>query len=509
MNTKSSSLSTRTSSIEEVHSATFFEFIGHVGFKDNQEIRSALKMADIGSSDFIEINPITIAIKAKIFSIEGNLIDALRQFKIAHHGALTNYNRKKHYQSDNLLAYIKFEYAVFYKKIFEFHLASDLLLEAKYLATDSNLCLLIDYELLLIELEHLHSIPEDEVIKTLELIEKRGILVTYIFGYLRLGEINRKLKKYPESKKYYSKAIGLAKKYNYSYLEQTINNSIGLIELSTGDIPKAIKTLSAIVETTKSFYLKSLAMENIALAYILKDSKEIAINYAHEALTISLDHGVFDRIPGQAMFIGDVYIRKFQQPERAEYFYKTACDHALSLAENGLPLHGQRMQAVKRYMDFIKQHPRQSNANELTTDVFSFALGKSWSELTDIFKFNLIVYHRQLHRKMKAILNNIDLTLASFNSKQNRLKRNGFVLPNLKFKEIKYDDPRYSNSLQDYIRRMKNKTWSGALKTFEKEVMIYLYSNNNYNKRKLSKAIDFSYSHTLIKMKELEIPSNK
>lgn len=499
----------RASSIEEVHSEKFATLLGHVGFTIDSSARRTLVGAYHENLHDLPNNQLAMAISAKIESVEGNLLSAYILLQKAHREALLmNFDISNSGNVDTL-AYIKYEYANLFYKINEFERAWDLFLEAKGLALDENLKLLVEYSLKIIASDNGVGISVDEVNSTLDELKEAGMLVPFILGKMRLGIQHKNNKNVKEALKEFAIAKKHALEIEYPYLYHNVMNSVGRVELSRGNLELAYQTFQEVYEETDSYYLSSIAIENMSVVNYYKNEYDTAINQCHEALATSIDHSIISRIPGQAIFLGDMYLKKIKAPQRAKYFYQTAFDYSLKYAEMGLPLRGQRMIAVNRYMEFVQQFPSISTGKTTDNDVFKFAIGKSWNDITDIFKLNLIIYHRQLHRKVAPMLDKMKLTLPQYNSKQNLLKKKGYTLPNMKFRNPKYEDPAYSLDLQDYIGRMKDKSWDAATKQFEVEVMTYLYSASNFNKSTLSKALDFSYSHTLLKMKELEIQSIK
>lgn len=497
----------RTSSQEEVHSNVFFEFVGHFGFSVSADLRRSILMAKHEFIDDSALPLLSFAIKGKLYSIEGNIMAAYNEFTKGHALALQQYNKDKAKLGEQL-AYIKFEFAVFLKKIGEYVRAKETLLEAQSITESPLLSKLIKYQLLIL------CYKKEKIAEARESIEEYlddfksiGLLTTVIFGYQQLGVVARGLREYDKAMEYFNNALKLEIEIGYDYIRHIVTNSICQLYIAKKDFNQAIPTLQEICIEANSNYVKTYTLENISLAYFQMNETELAISNCQEALSISLDHQIVDRIPGQANFIGELYYKKLNEPRLAKFYYQTAFQHALKYSELGFAIKGARLQAINCYMDFIKSTGEQSSGESSAPNIFEFAIGKTWAELTDFFKFNLVIYHRKVNKSVDGIVHGLNLSRASFNGKQVLLKKRGFQLPNIRILKPVFDDPHINQEIQDYIGKLKDKSWEGALGTFEKEVMSFLYAHNNYNKRTLSNALDFSYSHTLLKMRELDIPS--
>ncbi len=500
-------LSNETLSRKESFFKSEFEFIENLGFSLSEEAKNSTILSENTYSKIDSSEPLVYTVIGKFKLIDGRLPEAFSMLKKAHRLAINQYSPDCSADFSDRLAYTKLELAVFFRTIAESETAVDLLTEAGKFTSHSKLTALIAYENDLLKFANHPNEFRDSITKQFSGFKSMNLNPVIIAGYLTLGQNAISQKEYKKAVKYLNKGLKLISGSAYPDVRHSFNNELGLVEVKKGNYSTGIRMLQQVYESSACSCSKSVTSEYIALANLLQGEYESAVNFAHEALSISLNNGIFDRIPSQAVFIGDIYNRKFQQPQRAGYFYKTASDYAMKTAEMGLPLKGKRLQAVLTYMDYIKSHAPLTPKKDTIQDILEFTRGKSWLDFTDIFKFNLIIYHRQMNRKIDLLLEKIDLSRASFNSKQTILKKRGFVLPNMKFKNPEYSDPHHQQTLQDYISDLDDKTWNSAVKTFETDAMKFLYAACNYNKRILSKELDFSYPHTLLKMKELEISS--
>ena len=483
------------------HQVDFAEQFGIIVPESYNEV----DLASILHTDQQEFSPICYAVIGKAHFLEGDLIAALKYFRKAHTLALT----AKDANNPNIMTYIKYELGAFWAAVESADLAYQYLLEARVLTSDENLKSLIDCEIAYNSLFQDLNYSGHQIDAAIKGLQNKGLELACSFFYLKLGEYFINNQEFDKAHHHLDHAKETAAKTKYEFLKQRILLATSFTNLAVAGNDTSTEKKDQIKNQLESPYLRTLHSELSARAHIIKKENELAVNDLYEALTISLEYGIIERRIAQSLFLGKIKSEYVNAPNEAYYHYQTAYSLTCELLKCGFPLKGIRQRALHEYMDFIKTPALTDQLSKSTDDVLDFAIGKSWLELTDIFKFNLIVYHRQLNRKLSAMLEKIDLTQASFNSKQILLKKRRFVLPNMKYKKPVYDDPNYSQDLQDYIARLEDKTWAGATKKFEKEVMQYLYANNNYNKTHLSKALGFSYSHTLLKMNALEIPSYK
>ena len=481
------------------HQVDFAEQFGIIVPESYNEV----DLASILHTDQQEFSPICYAVIGKAHFLEGDLIAALKYFRKAHTLALTSKDAK----NPDIIVYTKYELGAFWAALESADLAYQYLLEARLLTSDENLRALIDCEIAYNSLSQDLNYPVSQIDAAIKGLQTKGLELASSFFHLKLGEYFINNKEFDKALHHLDHAKKTAATTNYEYLKQRIQLATSFTNMAADCKETNTKRKDQIKTQVESPFLRTLHSELSARAHLLNKENELAVNDLYEALTVSLEYRIIEKRIAQSLFLGKIKSEYVNAPNEAYYHYQTAFSLTCELLENGLPLKGIRQRALNEYMDFVKTPALTDQLSKSTDDVFDFANGKTWLELTDIFKFNLIVYHRQLNRKLRAMLAKIDLTQASFNSKQVLLKKRGFVLPNMKYKKITYDDPNYSQDLQDYIGRLKDKTWPGGIKHFEKEIMQYLYAKNNYNKTHLSKVLGFSYSHTLLKMNALEIPS--
>ena len=486
----------------EVHYNHQVDFAEQFGI-NVPESYNEVDLASILQANNQEFSPICYVVIGKAHFLEGDLIAALKYFRKAHTLALTS----KDANNPNIIAFIKYKLGAFWASMGSTDLAFQYLLEAKVHTSNENLRTLIDCEIAYNSLSQDLNYPVSQIDTAIKGLQTKGLVLARSFFHLKLGEYFINNQEFDKALHHLNHAKKTAAKTQYEFLKLRTQLATSLANLLADGKDTNTDKKDQIKSQLESPYLRTLHSELSARAHIIKKENELAVNDLYEALTISLEYGIIERRIAQSLFLGKIKSEYVNAPNEAYYHYQTAYSLTCELLKCGFPLKGIRQRALNEYMDFVKTPALTDQLSKSTEVVFDFAIGKTWLELTDIFKFNLIVYHRQLNRKLSAMLEKIDLTQASFNSKQILLKKRRFVLPNMKYKKPVYDDPNYSQDLQDYIARLKDRTWAGGIKHFEKEIMQYLYAKNNYNKTHLSKALGFSYSHTLLKMNALEIPS--
>lgn len=492
-------------SVVQIQYTTLYDYIRHLGFTEDNEIRRSLLQMNPHLIQDSRLVPMVYTLQAKSCSLNGNSLKAFKGFKTAEKLALDSCLSKDIPEIHEVLAYVKFEFAVFYRSLGEIDLADNLLRGARSHAHGDAVIRSIDYQLALIRYEQNGGENFSEINEMLSNFLNNHVFATYVLGKFYLGEIHRKKKDFTASETYLKEAHDLAIQYNYGYIQYLIKNSIGLLMMAREQYDEALSCFESIRNFTNGFFILSLANENIAAVYYHLGQYDSAVTYCYAALNISIDNDVLTRVPGQAVFLGDMYRRKLNQPEKARFFYRLAFEKSLSYSELGLPLSGQRLIAVKRYMRFLESHTGLQLNSAGKPGVFEFTAGKTWQEISDIFKYNLICFYKLRCSTRSDVVKGLKMTASAYASNHTRLALKGFILPALKQSSEQSTQPNYRMELQEFIAGMKDRSWTSAVETFEKEVLETLFEKYRNNKSRLSGALKFSYPNLLKKLKHYEI----
>jgi hypothetical protein len=136
-------------------------------------------------------------------------------------------------------------------------------------------------------------------------------------------------------------------------------------------------------------------------------------------------------------------------------------------------------------------------------DTFSFAIGKSWVEIKDLFHYNWILYHKKLNGSGDRLLKSIGMKKPTFYSLHRKLANRGYLFPDFRRKNIEFPDNHLLPELQDYISSFEDKKWSATNKAFDQDVIRFLYHQYGYKKTKLAEVLGLGYSAVIDKTREI------
>ncbi len=494
-----------SASVEQVHTVDFLEFISQIGFYQFNQLKPA--NVDVDSIEDEKLRTIFIAGKAKMFSLEGNFLatkllmdratnDARRQYILKSAGTDTKVK-------DDVFAYVKYEAGLFHRKIMELSTSEQYFQDAEGLVDSSNLKSLIQYQL---ETLHVERNPDSDVRKLVRIVndfKNRDLLIMHILGLHRLGIIHRTRKRFDEAFEYYSQAIEFAKENHYDYLIWLVKNAIGFLKLQLGEYDEALSIFQLYKDRSKSFYIQSIMTENIALIYYNQKNFKLAVDYCYKALDISLKNHVYSQITNECLFLADTYEKHFKQPIKAKYYYKLGYDQAILQVTHGLKMAGSLSEAVNKYVEFLQNYFPEKSGAELPGHIFDFALNMEWQEIKDLFQYNLVVYHKLEIKPEEDLFSKLNMKSTTYYSLQAKLAKKGFAIPDFRKKEIQFAGDQILESLQGYIRNLRDVTWEGANKSFEKDMFRFLFRKYGYQKTKLSKVLNLSYPVVVARTKEL------
>ena len=234
------------------------------------------------------------------------------------------------------------------------------------------------------------------------------------------------------------------------------------------------------------------------------EEKEGNLNRASElileALKLSIKLDNIDLIPGEYLYLGQVYENHYNDFEQAEYYYKQGYDHAMRYASHGISLTGDRKNVVDAYVKFIKRQQASSAPSKPSKpiDHFAFSQGKPWKEIKDIFQHQLICYHQGYQQNSKALANKLSMPPSTLYSLQDRLKKKGYQLPD---KNATGDIE--NHNLFSFIEEHEDLTWEAINSIFEREIIHYLYEKYGYNKQRMAQVLKLSYPSIITKTREL------
>lgn len=343
------------------------------------------------------------------------------------------------------------------------------------------------------------SIGLNSYIAVVKEIESIGLLPLACLGWRVAGIIARDQNQISRSREYTSRAFKLADENDLGILFHNVLMSKAVSALRWGEHEYARELFAQISNSNPNDVQQAIINENLAVIEQKEGQTEKAISLIEETLplTLKLDHIVM--VPAEAHFLGEQYEHHHKDLDQAEYYYRIGYEHATRYAEHGISLTGDRKAVVDAYMNLLRKKSKSTPAiSERIPNRFSFAEGKSWKQIRDIFQHQLILFHSQDTQNRKQIARTLNMPPTTLYSLQSRLEKRGYLLP------AKGETPAETiEPVQDYIEEHDDLSWTEINEIFEREMMHYLYEKYGYNKQRMATILELSYPALLNKTREI------
>lgn len=483
------------SSIERIHTQEYITFISQIGFVHPGRVKVIFNQSEGTLAKNSDLSAIVLAGKAKISHLEGNYHLAQKYMSQAFKIARKQWKVSPSAASRNALAYVHYESGVFYRCLYAHDLAISEYEQAKTLTSSSKLKLLCDFSITRMAIQEGNDSLLNKLISLLERIKQANLIVNYVLGLQNLGVLLHGLERYDEAEKYLIQARGLAIKHDLQYLVWTCNNSIGLLLHKQEKYAEATAHFEGFIDSVESHYIKTLAQKNLALRYRVNGEYDRAIELCKNTLEYARIQGVFAEIPGLAVLIG-MLIRDYgnNRPE-AYHFFKMGYDESMKQKEQGLPISGPRLRAVKGFVKFVDSYMPDVLKKLPVENYFEWTINRSWVEIQDVFMYNLFVYHFIHTGTGKKTFDHLKIKSATFYSIAKRMRdARGIKFPDLKDANAEFPPELYIQSMQQYVELTRESTFKEVRAQFESDVWEYMFRVSGYNKMRLSKSLDLSYS---------------
>lgn len=342
--------------------------------------------------------------------------------------------------------------------------------------------------------------PISNMIPHIKNLEQMGFYLNASLGYKWTGYLNLERKNYKEAHKWFEHAITLAEKHKSEYQIQQISNSIGYLYYLQNRLEEAELKLSKIRIETQIDPIIPIRNENLALIFLARKDYNKAVSLLKDALIVSTELDSIRHLPGELHYLGHLYETYYKDFEQAEFYYKQAHDHSMRYARHGISLTGDRKEAVEEYVRFMEERKvgRSPASSQKRSSDLTFAGGKTWKEIKDIFHHQLILYHRQTIKSSKALALKMGLPPSTLYSIQERLKKRGYLLPG---RTSQPADQKHA--LFNFIEENQDLSWEEINTIFEREMIHYLYEKYGYNKQRMAQILDLSYPSIITKTREL------
>ncbi len=489
--------------IEAFHSRDFITFISQAGFAHPGQMRVIFEQPDNVTQINPSLQPVIIAGKAKIASLEGNLHLASEYIDEALNLAEHENKLSKDNSSRATLAYVHYEYGLFFNLLNSPQQAKLHFVLAKDLTSSGKLLSLLEFQFELLVLNSGSKTNLNRLVRLVEKFKSQKFTTMHVLGLHWLGVKSFDWRRYDEAELYFKEALYLAEQENFQYITWMIKNHLGLLLHKRKKFQASVSYFESFIDSVESHYAKTIVMKSLAIRYHLHGEKEKAITLCKDGLELAQIHNVFSVIPTYAWLIGDLITDFASSPKEAFHYYKLGYEESMRQQETGLPLTGQRLTAVKKYTEYVTSQLPESFNNITVANYFEWAKGKTWVRVQDLFHYNFFVYHF-IHTGIgQKTFKHLDMISTTFYSLAKRMRDlRGISFPDLKDADMTLPPDLYIDSLQKYVQLHRDKTFKEANAQFEHDIYEYLFKESGYNKKLLSKSLDLSYSVVLKNTKQ-------
>ncbi len=488
-----------TQAVESVHTNEFLEFISQVGYFSVEKLKDAFLSFDENCIHDVNTKAIVNVARAKMCYLEGNYLAAIKIFNQV-------FDLIPQFETDEeneIYSFINYEYALYLFSLYDYDTSKKYFKKAKIQAQSQSLKSLIEYQLETINIKMEKGLNLAKIKNLSCLFKSNNILVMHALSLHRIGIFYREAQKYKKAEWYFLQTLKIAKKNNYKRLITNAHIALGFLALAQNKYKCSQIIFEFALKHVESKYQKTLIYENLALIEYNLGRYSKSIDQIKRAYDTSIKYNVLSRIIEESLFLGDVYDENIKDTQSAVYYYKKAYEFSITQLKFGMSYTGVRVRGVEVFVRYLMKLGKHEF---LTPEIFySFALGKSWKEITDIFHYNIIMFHRKQNKNINEILSDLNLNRNTFYSVQNRLKQHGYFFPDSRSRILDFASDRIIPGIQDYLKQKNITDWQLVNKAFQADILKFLYERYGYKKNNLAENLKLSYPAVLEKLKSINI----
>ncbi|MCH7612286.1 MAG: hypothetical protein IIB45_02885 [Candidatus Marinimicrobia bacterium] len=478
----------RLNIVDQEQKEFFLDYLNQAGFFNLEELHPLYKQSSPEQIDDIRLKVVMMAGIGKNLSLEGDFIEAKRSLDAAQEIAEKNLDTIK----EDCLAFIYYEHGLFYSIVGDYLNAKRYVILAKTHAVSKNLELLIDFQIEFFNAHKSSHVDVQGLLPFLNEFQTRNMHYMEVMVLVRLGIIYEGRKDWKNADYYFREGLKIAKEKNIYYLMDMIHNSIGFTHANKGEYNQALNVLNSALEDVKSYYYRTLMMENIGYVYYQKlDYKAASVHYL-EAYNYAKAHNVISQLPEECLFLGDCY-KQMGNVQQALLYYKLGYDHAFHQIVEGFGLNGYRKKAMTTYQTYLERMIYRKFDGQSLENPFEFSLGKEWREIRNLFQYHLIMHHKEKSFSRDLFLTRLEMKSSTYYTLQSKLKKQGFQIPGIKEVNVSIPDDVVIETLNLYIRNnLEQLNWVESNMLFEKDIFSYLYRQYGFQKNRLGAALNLS-----------------
>ncbi len=476
--------------------SAYLDYLDEAGFYHLKELK---QLSVDFHPDFVEDQGLKVVILAGIgkhATLNGNLPKAVDSFKKAINIVKQNSASIQH----DYIAFLYYEYATLFHFFGDQSGIHDCIKKGKQYAESDTMIALINY------IEAMHN-PDtfsiDDLIERVNVFKDMKKYSSYVVGLFRIGVAYEDKQDFISAAKYFDLALNKATEKKNLFMVDQLHNAISFLYILMNHMDKGIDYLLKHIVDVESHYTRVLMTENTAYAYFLKNDYKTSAEKFLEAYNIAKINHVVSQLPEECTFLGKCYDH-LNEPQQALAYYKMAYDHAQEQISDGFSCSGVRHDAMNAYVAYLETIAFRKFEDKPAEDLFQFALGKPWKEIVSIFQYHFMMVHLRKTNIKDELFKQLKMKPSTFFSTKSRLKKLGFILPNIKDKSKEFDSQYKTDALRLYIENnLINLSWKDAHKRFEKDVFRFLFQQYGFQRRKMENILQLSYPSVWVKLKEI------
>jgi len=300
--------------------------------------------------------------------------------------------------------------------------------------------------------------------------------------YVYISDFNK-------AEKYFDEAMSIAVEHELIDHQNEVVNDRGWMWIQQQQYDRARTLFDKHIQKELSPYLMSLALQNIGYLEIERENYREAIKFHSQSLQLTTRYEMRD------MAFEDYYIlglchEKLSELGLADHFYSTGYQELIRELEIGLPILGYRKDLLNAYVEFLKNNQKIPHI-DVRDQVFEFSMNKTLKEIRNIFHKSLFILHLERTKNAPQLCRNLKINTRTYFLYQKKLGLKRGETRKRLFKENLY--------FNEYIESLTPLTWLEANKKFEDDLLSFLLSKYQFNKRKVADVLNVSYG--LISMK--------
>ncbi len=474
----------------------YWEFLLMLGFGNPRKTEQLYKTLRNELSDHDWRMPLVEIGEARSQSLSNRDLDCHSCLQSASDIIFTRSNFLNEKIQAEILALYYYVLTVYHEKILHKLSPLPMLHMGKDLTTINTFQLAFTYRIAVNEVKWLGA-PLSNIKSVVNELESKGLWTLTVIGYRSLAILSRIGGDKSSAYEYYDMAFNLASKLNSNTHLKLLHNSLGYTLFSEKRYDEAEQEYLKIIIEGDNDPMIPVLYENLALLAEARGDYPLAISHIKRAIAVSTQLDSIPNVPGEYLFLGRTYENQFDDIERAEHYYRLGYENSMRYAGHGISLTGDRKTVVDAYVNLMNKKGGSKNPPK-PPDHFTFAQGKSWKEIKDIFHHQLICFHHKAQPTSKIMAAKLNMPASTLYSLQDRLKKRGYQLPGKSSSDASPDD-----NLFTFIEAHEELSWDAINNIFEREIIHYLYEKYGYNKQRMAQILKLSYPSIITKTREL------